>query len=640
MTMGHGIARRTLRFSWLLAALAAACEPADSGTPMSSVTVIPATAEVQVGATRQFASAVTGSATTAVTWSVSETSACGSVTQSALYSAPDAPTVCHVVATSAADASKSGSATVTVTAGLSISPSPATVAIGSTQQFTVSPSVPVTWSVVQTNSGAPAFPLKLSSSGRNLVDQNNQPWRVQADAAWLMSSVATAAQVDTYLSTRKAQGFNAFYFMSMVHAGGYGAASNAPRNSAGASPFTGALWTTPNETYWSWIDTIIDKAAAQGMVVMLAFEYLGYPGTGQGWETEVAARSTAASQTWGTWLGNRYKSKPNIIWFGLGDQTPSGTRAANHLAAINAIKAAGATQPWMAEPMGTNTDPILDTSFGSVLDMHSYYGYGDTGRGDLQAQAERDYRASPARPVWVQEGGYEFENNTGNFTGQTYETRRTRFWNSLAGGTAGDGFGSRDVYQWLNFPACLSTAGGVHSSYAFSLFASMSWWLLQPSGTWTGAAGKVLVPSGGGTRGGGSLNEITSAVTSDGAWLLAYVPPTGTTARTFSVDLGAMSGAARARWWDPTTGAYTAIATGLANSGTQSFTTPGANGAGQNDWVLVLDAAGAASPGCGSVTASGLYSAPVAVPAGVACAVKATMQSDASVSAQAAVNLH
>ena len=87
---------------------------------------------------------------------------------------------------------------------------------------------------------APVFPLKLSASGRYLVDQRDNPWRIQADAAWLMSAVATPAQVDTYLATRKAQGFNSFYLMPMVHPGGYGV---GPNNYAGAAPFTGALWT-------------------------------------------------------------------------------------------------------------------------------------------------------------------------------------------------------------------------------------------------------------------------------------------------------------------------------------------------------------------------------------------------------------
>ncbi|MEO8676982.1 MAG: PKD domain-containing protein, partial [Casimicrobiaceae bacterium] len=49
---------------------------------------------------------------------------------------------------------------------------------------------------------------------------------------------------------------------------------------------------------------------------------------------------------------------------------------------------------------------------------------------------------------------------------------------------------------------------------------------------------------------------------------------------------------ARGRWYNPTSGVYTDITGGaytLANSGTRAFTTPGNNGTGTNDWVLVLD---------------------------------------------------
>jgi hypothetical protein len=51
----------------------------------------------------------------------------------------------------------------------------------------------------------------------------------------------------------------------------------------------------------------------------------------------------------------------------------------------------------------------------------------------------------------------------------------------------------------------------------------------------------------------------------------------------------AMSGTTRAQWWDPSTGTYSPIATGLSNTGTYSFSSPGTNGGGQNDWVLFLD---------------------------------------------------
>jgi hypothetical protein len=604
-------------------------------------TIAPTDVSVGVGGTVAFTGTVTGTSNKAMLWSVAEPG-CGSVSSTGIFTAPAAPAICHVVVASAADSRRTATATVTVTGPtppFAISPDPATVPVNGTQQFTVSPSAAVTWSVVQsTATAAPAFPLALSSNGRYVVDANGHPWRVQADAAWFISALATPAQVDTYLATRKAQGFNAFYFMAMVHPGGYPSVPNAPNNYAGVAPFTTpGNFLTPNELYWQWIDGVVDKAAAQGMVVMFAYNYLGYPGLQQGWENEVSAMSQADATTWGTWLGNRYKTKANIIWFALGDQTPASgsTREQNCLATIAAIKAARAAQLFMAEPMGGNSNPIMDApAFASVLDLNSYYGYGPNNHGDCYPQADRAYRGvTPPKPVWVQEGGYEFENNTGGFTGQSYETRRTRFWSVLAGGTAGDGFGSRDAYQWISFPSGLGTPGATFSKAAFELFATLPWWDLLPSGTGTGFAGKTLVTSGGGTNGG--LDWVTSAVTSTGSHLLAYIPTTGgTAARTITIDMTAMKGSAQASWWDPATGARTAIGA-FPNTGAQAFTSPGANAGGQNDWVLLLDAAGMGP--CGSISATGLYTAPAAVPTGGACRIRAALQSDPTAVAYASV---
>jgi hypothetical protein len=440
------------------------------------------------------------------------------------------------------------------------------------------------------------FPLAVSGNGRYVVDRDGQPFRLQADAAWVMPAAATPAQVDTYLATRRAQGFNSFYMMAMVRPGGYPGLAYAGTNYNGISPFTNSDdFATVREAYWTFVDTIVDKAAVQDMAVMLAYTYLGYQGGWQGWAQQVLAQpSREACRSWGLWLGNRYKNRPNVIWFALGDYTPpAGSELeARTLAIIAGIKASGAGQVFMAEPTGGDSNPILDApAFASVLDLNSFYGYGPNGSGDCYGQAERAYRATPAKPAWVQEGGYEFETNTGGFTGQPFETRRTRLWAVLAGGSAGDGFGSRDVYQWADFPACLSTPGAAFSKVAFDLFAGVSWWDLRPSGIGTGFAGRTLVTAGGGTK--GAMDWVTSAVNGDGTTLMAYIPTTGGTgARTITVDMAAMSGPARARWWDPASGAYTLIGTGYANSGTRSFTSPGTNGGGQNDWVLLLGAGG------------------------------------------------
>jgi|GEM_PF-953297 len=456
----------------------------------------------------------------------------------------------------------------------------------------------------------PVYPLAVSANGRYLVDHSNTPWRVQADAAWLMASAATPDLVDTYLATRKAQGFNSFYLMAMVHEGGNSAfAPAAPANYIGDRPFEaldgGGGWdfstagnTPSSQGYWAWVDTIIDKAAAQGMVVMLAFTYLGYMGGNQGWAQDILAQpSRAALTAWGEWLGLRYRNKPNILWFALGDDTPApgSELEARTLAIIQGINNVFAAQLFLAEPSGGNASPMLDApAFAPYLNMNSFYGYGSTGAGDCYAQAARAYAMSPPAPAWVEEGGYEFEDNTGSFTGASYETRRTRFWAVLAGGTAGDGFGSRDAYtfQFKNADG-LRTPGAEFSTNAFQLFATFDWWNLLPSGVGPGLAGKTLVTSGGGTGDLGDLSYVTAAVTANGQHLLAYIPTVGgTESRTLTVDMTAMAGPTRARWWDPATGVYTLIGTALPNTGPSSFASPGPNGGGQNDWVLVLDSPG------------------------------------------------
>jgi len=55
--------------------------------------------------------------------------------------------------------------------------------------------------------------------------------------------------------------------------------------------------------------------------------------------------------------------------------------------------------------------------------------------------------------------------------------------------------------------------------------------------------------------------------------------------------MATLSGPVRARWFNPTTAAYTVIAENLPNIGTHVFMPPGDNGSGFSDWVLVIDRA-------------------------------------------------
>ena len=344
---------------------------------------------------------------------------------------------------------------------------PVTVAPGSSVQYSVTDSTDVMWGISET--GKPAtepyvYPLKVSADHRFVVDQNNHPWRIQADAAWVMTSEATPEQVDQYLDTRKAQGFNSFYLMAAVKK--YGAATHTPNNRAGDPPFAtpddfSTAGTTPeSERYWKWVDSIIAKAAERNMVVMLSYNYLGWSGGDQGWFAAISAMPSMQSlHDWGEWIGNRYKNTPNIIWFGLGDFAPAaGSDGAKRVVEIaKGIRDAGATQLSMAEANPPDEIPGEHPDFGPITDLNSFYGYGPNGIGTTYETSKRAWNLTPTKPAWMQEGTYEFENNWGHYSGKTWDTRRARFWAVLAGGTAGDGFGSKQVWQWENIPDSLDT---------------------------------------------------------------------------------------------------------------------------------------------------------------------------------------
>jgi hypothetical protein len=65
---------------------------------------------------------------------------------------------------------------------------------------------------------------------------------------------------------------------------------------------------------------------------------------------------------------------------------------------------------------------------------------------------------------------------------------------------------------------------------------------------------------------------------------MAYLPGAGT----ITVNLGQMTLPLGAKWFDPTSGKVTS-AGDFSSAASQTFTTPGNNSAGDNDWVLVLE---------------------------------------------------
>jgi hypothetical protein len=455
---------------------------------------------------------------------------------------------------------------------------------------------------------APVFPLKVSTNGRYFVDQSGIPFRINAEAAWLMSVQANAADVDTYLTNRKARGFNSVIVMGMVHAGDYSPfAPQAPHNRAGNQPHAvvGDFSSTPNEAYWSFVDSIIDKAASRGMVVIFAYTYLGYGGGNQGWWQEInqPVNTQEVCYRWGQWLGNRYKDKKNIVWYTLGDYTPpAGSEGSIRTHRI--VEGIKSTAPWAlfgGEPSPPDALSIDAVDFQDVLDMNSFYGCGPNFNQLNYLTADRAWTYSPTRPAWVGEPPY-FGETVGGGPGNRPATRNLQWYAVLGGGTAGDNTGIHNIWVFKDWQVVLDGDYSYDRQNLFGFFASFPWYELMPSGTGGGRLGKKLITS----NNPNDASHIVSAANASGTLLVAYTPGTSP----FSVDMTAMSGAARARWYDPTNANFMTVVASLPNSGTHVFSTPGSNSSGTADWVLVLDPAVASGPNAAPTVATAASAMP------------------------------
>jgi sugar lactone lactonase YvrE len=132
--------------------------------PPVSITLTPLTATLAAGGTQQFTATVVNASNPAVTWSVQEGAAGGTISATGLYTAPSSlpnPTnTFHVVAASAADPTKTATATLTVTrpnVDITVTPGTSLMTVGASQAFTAvvnaTPSAAVTWSVQEGAAG-------------------------------------------------------------------------------------------------------------------------------------------------------------------------------------------------------------------------------------------------------------------------------------------------------------------------------------------------------------------------------------------------------------------------------------------------------------------------------------------------------
>ena len=450
-------------------------------------------------------------------------------------------------------------------------------------------------------SAAPAFPVKYSANQRFLVDQLGVPFPIMGRTAWFLTSLSVA-DYQTFIDDTASRGYSAIEFHVVNHDP---RGNNEPRNGNDDLPFLkrldGTDWNgslsysninneapdfaTPNEAYWSFVDALLAYSESKGLLVFMFPAYVGYIGEQQGWMKEMVANGATLMNTYGAWIANRYKNQKNLVWMAGGDMGSFTSAQFNvenalltGLTSVAGQQSVQFSAEWDSEMIATD-----QSQFRSVMTLNGVYSWS----GDVNNHGRRAYAYTPIMPAFLLEEPYDEEGpgeGPGGITvnsSATQPVRRFQWWGWLS--TIG-GYISGNGYIWqfnAGWQSHLNTQGTQDMARLNAFIRSIAWYNLVPSGL---AGMRTLITAGGSSV--SASNYVAAAASPDGKLLVAYIPPAHN--GSITVDMAAMGGPARARWFDPTSGAYSDAGTGLANSGTRMFTPPGTNSAGANDWVLVL----------------------------------------------------
>ncbi|NOY80131.1 MAG: DUF4038 domain-containing protein [Kiritimatiellaeota bacterium] len=474
--------------------------------------------------------------------------------------------------------------------------------------------------------------LRVSENGRFLVRADGSPFFALADTAWEIAWRLDRGEVDRYIRRRQRQKFNTIAIVAF--SGEKGGCANA----YGDSPFlrtNGDRYdplrpvTTPGDRpghpeeydYWDHLEYVIDAAGSAGMYVILlpAWGNCTAGGYGNGAPSDEIIFDVDKARRYGRWIGNRFRSKTNLLWMLGGDRSavygprdyrpvframaagiaagvggPTGrnsrTDFSTTLMSYHPQKWAPNSSEWF------HNDPWL--AFNSIQDQPK----------DQVPAVEHDWGLRPPKPTWLFEGGYEHRQDRYNDWHIRYQSYQTVF----AGGF-GVTYGNMYLY---NFPgagdkrkksgdaaapakweASLDDPGAGQMQYLLKLMASLTDEQFldrvpDPS-LIDGDAGAMEI--GEGVR----SNRLQATRGRRGDYAMVY----SANGRAIRVRMERLAGPAMAAFWfDPRSGKWwrqgrafgdrTPFQEGVPSgpgpgAGVREFDPPG-EPAGGNDWVLML----------------------------------------------------
>lgn len=309
--------------------------------------------------------------------------------------------------------------------------------------------------------------LMVSDNHRYIIHENGNPFFWLGNTSWLLPERLNRDEVEYYLNKEREEGYNVEQIQVLNAIPTY----NIYGQQANDETFDFSKYTKQGTySYWDHLDYIVDMAAANG--IFIAMDCI--------WGSQINKMDVKKATSYGKFLGERYRNKPNIIWMIGGDiMGDKGSDSWDALA--RAIKKADPNHIMTFHPRGRTTSSWwyndrewLD--FNMFQSGHRRYGQRN-GDGDYTIKdnteednwryVEMSFEKSPIKPVIDGEPSYEdIPQGLHDFSAprwQDHDVRRYAYWAVFAG-CFGHTYGHNSIMQFMR-PGVLASFG-----------AEKAWW--------------------------------------------------------------------------------------------------------------------------------------------------------------------
>jgi hypothetical protein len=431
--------------------------------------------------------------------------------------------------------------------------------------------------------------LKVSENHRYLQHENGKPFFWLGDTGWLLPERLNRDEAEFYLDECSKNAYNVVQVQTINDVPAF--------NIYGQSSMPdGFDFKTINKKgvygYWDHMDYIIKTAEQKGIYIGMTCIWGGLVNAGKMNEKEAVA--------YGTFLAERYKNSPNIIWF-IGGDIRGDVKTSVWETLAKTIKSIDKYHMMTYHPRGRtcsstwfNDASWLD--FNMFQSGHRRYGQ-RKGDGDYTIAenteednwryAEKSLAMSPIKPVLDGEPSYEdIPQGLHDFNEvkwKDYDVRRYAYWSVFAG-SFGHTYGHNSIMQFYKHGVlgsygasrpwyeCINDAGYNQMKYIKALMLTFPFF--------ERVSDQSIIAGQNGER----YDRVIATRGND--YLLVY----NYTARPMQIDLSKISGTKKNCWWfNPKNGELQYI--GEFDSKVTNFTIDAGYNSGNDRVLIAVDAA-------------------------------------------------